>query len=178
MILNYFNKKEFPLTREKEMEIHSKSYYGRFGNDEKFHEFYLSSSYPGLALYALENGFRAKLYQQYSTFRYSPLWPRNIFNDMIRIYKLYLNMAQKIGLETEIGEFSLEELIENLENDIPSIVLIKENSAFHNLVFHGFDEKYVYLIDPLKGYKSMKKSSFEKALNSIPFGKVALSVWR
>jgi hypothetical protein len=178
MILNFFEREKFPLTAEKEMEIHAESYYGRYGNSEEFYYDYLSAAYSGLALYALKHGFKAKLYQQYPRFKYTSIWPRWVFSDRLRIYDIYLKEALEEGLELAVGDFGIKELIGQVKLGRPAVLLIPGKDTFHNIVLQGFDGKKLRLIDPSVGSLSETASFTDKRINSIRFGKVALCVYR
>ncbi len=169
MILHSYKPDEFPLTPEKEREIYD---FSKFGDND-------TTATPGLALYALEHGFRVKIYSSYEFPKRASHISQEIYDKYIQIYQDFRSKAKKLGLVEEIGDFSIEDIIlkETYQNNLAIVLIMldQEGEITHNIVVRGHKSNKILCVDPFRDYGPLLKEELEKKMN-IPYFKMALVV--
>ena len=162
MVCNFFKPEKFPLTREKELEIHKGLKYweddenGEFGNVAKMIRF------------MRENGFKVRYFLEISPNAFTPppdfdkdLWKRYM-NSFFEVF----NKEKEKGLEV-VENCDLRLLIDEILMGRPVIAEIQYSGYItHYVVIRGVKGNVVYFIDPLdrSGYRREHKSWLKQNL--------------
>jgi len=171
MAMHFFSPEEFPLKVIKEQEIYDEAKFKEEG----------STSLPGLALYALKQGFCAKYYTNYEIPKRPKNYAQDDYDKNIKVYKKHKAEARELGLIEKIGDFRLQDIIlEELYRDRPIICLIKLGSeeVTHNVLVRGHKSNRICFLDPLEGVYKVKLFSFFEKDMELSFFKAALVIWR
>ena len=174
MVGHFFKPEKFPLTKEKELEIHEKIKYwkgdehGEFGNVAKMIKF------------MRENGFRVRYFLEVAPTAFIPppdfekeLWERYM-NSFFEV----LAEEKERGLEV-IENCTLELLINEILAGRPVIAEVNWRGYItHFVVIRGVKGNVIYLIDPLEksGYRREHRKWFEKDI-SLKVGKNFFSIF-
>lgn len=174
MVGNFFKPEKFPLTRDKELEIHKKIRYwegdehGEFGNVAKMIKF------------MRENGFTVRYFLEIASNAFTPppdfdkeLWERYM-NSFLEV----LNEEKKKGLEV-IEDCNLRLLFNEVLRGRPVIAEVQWTGYItHFIVIRGIKGNVIYFLDPFNksGYRKEHKSWVEKNLK-LKSGKNFLSVF-
>lgn len=174
MVAHFFKPEEFPLTREKELEIHQKIKYwegdsnGEFGNVAKMIRF------------MRENGFGVRYFLEIdpNAFIPPPDFNKKLWKRYMNSFFEVLNEEKKKGLEV-IENWNFKSLINEILMGKPVIAEVQWSGYItHFVVIRGIKRNIIYFIDPLdkSGYQREYKNWFEKKLQ-LKLGKNFFSVF-
>ena len=171
MILNFFLPDQFPLTREKELEIYN---FAKFRDDG-------STSIPGLAEYALRAGMKARLWTRGRLPGQPENMPETEYLQAIEVLKQHLSDATGHGLELRIGDFKIPELLlEELHARRLIVALVRLNRSAtitHNIVIRGHDNYKICCVDPMESFGFVVYSiPIIEYMMDTPFAKCALAI--
>jgi hypothetical protein len=162
MVGNFFNPERFPLTREKEIEIHEKI---KYWEGDEYGEF---ANVAKMIRFMRENGFKIRYFLEIAPTLYSPppdfdkkLWGRYV-NSFLEI----LHEEKEKGLEV-IESCDLKLLIDEILMGRPVIAEIRWSGYIsHIIVIRGIKGNIVYFIDPLykSGYRKEHKDWLKENL--------------
>lgn len=167
-VLHYHKPIEYPLSQQKEMEIWEVSRAGNLRN----------CTIAGLAKYALMHDFEAKLHHKHNEgYIYHPSMNREKFEESMKYYKKCRQEAEELGLEVEISDFEIENLLHYVDEGKPPLILsLFSSGVLHYYVMSGYGSKRVEIIDPLGGHRKINKKTLDWKID-LPYGKSALAVW-
>jgi len=172
MVLKY-HRPEMKLSRLLEFKAWVAAEIFPFGMTESF----------GLALFAVQNGFRTLVLKEESGFHMSSgdrYVGRRLFSLMLPIFKLnyrrLLSEALSRGLEVKYEEIDLEVIREFVEKKLPPIVMVDQTGyaysreypygMLHWVVVTGFEDEMVLINDPDLGPNlRVSKDRFVQALD-------------
>jgi hypothetical protein len=174
MVAHFFKPEEFPLTREKELEIHQKIKYwegdpnGEFGNVAKMIRF------------MRKNGFSVRYFLEISSdiFSSPPDFDKELWKRYVDSFFEVLNQEKEKGLEV-IENCGIDMLLNEIYIGRPVICEINFSEYItHFVVVRGIKGNVIYFIDPLdkSGYQREHKNWFEKKLQ-LKLGKSFFSVF-
>ena len=169
MIGNFFIPERFPLTTEKEYEIHKRI---KFWEGDEFGEL---GNIAKLIRFARKSGF---------SIRYFLESPRGVPKDIEEhLWKRYFELFSKT-LKTErkkVGVTVIEgcdpdEFLKEVAYGRPVICEVKLSGFLtHALVIRGVAGNIVYVVDPLKGYYRLIRQELREQIN-LGYMKNALSL--
>lgn len=166
MILNYFNPEKYNLRHDLEMEILERSRLGR----------YQTATSPGLALYALEEGFEVDhLATSQEVFTYPTdtksgyTMTREEFDEKTAMDRVYFEKARRAGLKTIVLD-RLEELPKRLrtylQKGIPVMAMLDFDGALHDIVIKGYWKNVFMTNDPAYGERSFLERDLLELINT------------
>lgn len=174
MVGNFFKPQEFPLKREKELEIHQKIKYWEGDTNGEF------ANVAKMIRFMRENGFKVRYFLEFSPKIFIPppdfeetLWKRYV-NSFFEI----LNQEKKRGLEI-VERANIDVLLNEVRLRRPVICeTIWEGYITHFWVIRGFKGGMVYVVDPMSrnGYKRMGRKWIQEKID-LGHGKNFFSVY-
>lgn len=174
MVGNFFKPEKFPLTKEKELEIHEKIRYWKGDEEGEF------GNVARMIRFMRENGFKVKYFLEIASNAFTPpldfdkeLWERYM-NSFLEV----LNEEKKKGLEV-IEDCNLRLLINEVLMGRPVIAEVQWSGYItHFIVIRGIKGNVIYFLDPLdkSGYRREHKNWIKENLN-LKSGKNFLSVF-
>lgn len=170
MILHTYDPQRFPLIPEKEKEIYDFAKFEENG----------STAIPGLALYSLNHGFRARIYTCPDYPINAPHISPEVYFESLRKYKEFESEALSKGLDKVCGDFSMEDLIskEIYKGNLVLLFIQLDNigKVTHNIVVRGHKSNKILCVDPLSGdYLVREKRDIERMRN-VQYVKIALAI--
>lgn len=150
MMFNYFEPEKYPLTEEKEMEIHRiiRFWEGGFGE---------YGSYPKLAKYAIENGYRVTMLMEGPRKPNPIFFPHDLFDQFMEEFLPYIDeLTGSENFNILNGSFEYDDLHPFIEKGLPILVEINYPTSYptHNIVIRGHKNSYIRLVDPINSYQN------------------------
>lgn len=166
MVLSFHNPECYDLGKELEIAIFEKAKLGHYN----------AATTPGLAVFALEEGFPVDHIVKFKeAFKYPDellpgyTMPRGEFDEKVAIDALYFERARALGLNTvvvpDIGARPAF-LKSYLQRGIPLIAMLDIDGLLHDVVIRGFFNEVFLITDPAAGQRSIPEGQLMRYLDT------------
>jgi hypothetical protein len=162
MVGNFFYPEKFPLTREKELEIHEKI---KYWDGDEYGEF---ANVAKMIRYMRENGFQIRYFLEIAPtlFNPPPDFEKGLWEKYVNSFLEVLNQEKEKGLEV-INSCDLRLLIQEILLGKPVIAEVQCSGYItHLIVIRGIKGNMIHFLDPLEksGYRKEHKSWLKENL--------------